>query len=130
MRILLDTHCWLWWVAEPDKLGDKARRLIEDRRNTIFLSAASSWEISIKYSIGKLNLPEPPDEFVPKRLARDSISALPIEHIHALHVASLPFHHHDPFDRMLISQSILESLPILTVDTQFDSYDIEIIPGN
>ena len=130
MRILLDTHCWLWWVAEPDNLGDKARRLIEDRRNTIFLSAASSWEIAIKYSIGKLNLLEPPDEFVPKRLARDSISALPVEHIHALHVASLPFHHHDPFDRILISQSILESLPILTVDKQFHSYDIEIIPGN
>jgi len=90
MKILLDTHCWLWWIAEPDKLNDDARKQIVNRNNTIFLSAASSWEIAIKYSIGKLKLPEHPENFVPERLARDRISSMPIEHLHTLHVATLP----------------------------------------
>ncbi len=127
MRILIDTHCWLWWITEPNKLQDGARRQIQDRNNTICLSAASSWEIAIKYSIGKLELPEPPERFVPKRLARDAISSLGIEHIHALHVASLPFHHRDPFDRLIISQAQIEHIPIMTVDLQFEPYDVEII---
>jgi PIN domain nuclease of toxin-antitoxin system len=127
MRILIDTHCWLWWITEPNKLQDGAHRQIQDQNNTIFLSAASSWEIAIKYSIGKLELPEPPERFVPKRLARDAISSLGIEHIHALHVASLPFHHRDPFDRLIISQAQIEHIPIMTVDLQFEPYDVEII---
>jgi PIN domain nuclease of toxin-antitoxin system len=87
-----------------------------------FLSAASSWEIAIKYSIGKLPLPEPPLQFIPKRLARDAITALPIEMVHTLHVANLPRHHKDPLDRLLISQSLLEDIPIMTVDSQFELY--------
>jgi len=129
MKILIDTHCWLWWIGEPDKLGDGARRQIGDRNNVIFLSAASSWEIAIKYSIGKLELPEPPERFVPKRLARDAISALPIEHVHALHVASLPYHHRDPFDRLIISQAQIERIPIITLDHQFEPYEVQLIWG-
>ena len=127
MRILLDTQCWLWWIAAPEKLSQSARRRIADKRNTVFLSAASSWEIAIKYSIGKLPLPEPPMQFIPKRLARDVITALPIEIMHALHVANLPRHHKDPFDRIIISQSILEDIPIMTIDTQFELYEANII---
>ena len=127
MKILIDTHCWLWWIAEPSKLQDSACRQITDRNNTIFLSAASSWEIAIKYSIGKLELPEPPERFVPKRLARDAISSLAIEHIHALHVAHLPYHHRDPFDRLIISQAQIERIPIMTVDVQFEPYDVKLI---
>ena len=130
MRILLDTHCWLWWIAEPDKLNENARRQIEDHGNTIFLSAASSWEIAIKYSIGKLKLPEPPEQFVPKRLARDAVSPLAIQHVHALHVARLPKHHRDPFDRLIISQAQLEGISIMTVDQQFELYEVELIKGN
>lgn len=127
MKILLDTQCWLRWIAAPEKLGPSARRRIADKRNTVYLSAASSWEISIKYSIGKLPLPEPPMQFIPKRLARDAITALPIEIIHTLHVANLPRHHKDPFDRILISQSMLEDIPIMTVDKQFELYEANII---
>lgn len=130
MKILLDTHCWLWWIIEPEKLRKPALRIIGNPNNTIFLSAASSIEIAIKYSIGKLPLPEPPERFVPKRLARDLISSLPIEHIHALHMASLPYHHRDPFDRLIISQAQVEKIPVMTVDRQFEPYDVEIIWGS
>jgi PIN domain nuclease of toxin-antitoxin system len=128
MRILLDTHCWLWWVSEPERLREAARNQIADGRNTILLSAASSWEIAIKYALGKLPLPEPPEDFVPKRLSRDAILGLPVEHLHALRVAALPDHHRDPFDRLLIAQAQVEGIPIMTVDPQFRLYDqIEII---
>jgi PIN domain nuclease of toxin-antitoxin system len=127
MKILLDTQCWLWWIAAPERLSKHARRRIADRRNSVYLSAASCWEISIKYSIGKLVLPEPPMQFVPKRLARDAILALPIEIMHTLNVASLPRHHKDPFDRLLISQSMQDSIPIMTVDKQFGLYEVDVI---
>ena len=127
MKILLDTQCWLWWIATPEKLSQNVRRQIADKRNTIYLSAASSWEIAIKYSMGKLPLPEPPWQFVPKRLARDAITALPIEIMHTLRVDDLPQHHKDPFDRLLISQSIQEGIPIMTVDEQFEPYEAQII---
>jgi PIN domain nuclease of toxin-antitoxin system len=127
MKILLDTQCWLWWLAAPEKLSQSARRRIADKRNIVYLSAASSWEIAIKYSIGKLTLPEPPMQFIPKRLARDAITALPIEVMHTLHDADLPRHHKDPFDRILISQSIKEDIPIMTVDKRFELYEVNII---
>jgi len=129
MNILLDTQCWLWWISEPERLRDYARDQIADRGNQIFLSAASSWEIAIKYALGKLDLPEPPEQFVPKRLARDAISKLAVEHIHALHTAGLPFHHRDPFDRLIISQSRIEGFPVLTADPQFKAYNVDIIWG-
>lgn len=129
MRILLDTHCWLWWVTEPERLKEAVRKQIADGSNTILLSAASSLEIAIKYALGKLRLPEPPEEFVPKRLSRDSISALPIEHMHALRVASLPPHHQDPFDRLLVAQAQVEGISLVTVDRQLKPYDIKIIWG-
>ncbi|MFZ0243565.1 MAG: type II toxin-antitoxin system VapC family toxin [Desulfobacterales bacterium] len=129
MKILLDTQCWLWWISAPEKLNRQVSRRIADKRNTVYLSAASSWEIAIKYSIGKLPLPEPPMRFIPKRLARDAIAALPVEVIHTLYVADLPLHHKDPFDRILISQSIQRGIPIVTADRQFERYDVKIIPA-
>ena len=99
MKILLDTHCWLWWLAEPERLRDQVLRIIEDVDNEVFLSVASAWEIAIKYSLGKLSLPEAPGDFVPKRLERDGILPLLIANNHALRVAELPSHHRDPFDR-------------------------------
>jgi len=127
VKILLDTHCWLWWLTEPERLSQEVRNMLEDGSNEVFLSAASSWEIAIKYSLGKLHLPEPPERFVPKRLARDAISSLPVEHIHALRVAELPYHHKDPFDRLIISQATIEKLPIVTVDRHFELYDVQVI---
>lgn len=129
MRILFDTHCWLWWLADDPRLEREARELITDRRNLLYLSAASSLEIAIKLSLGKLRLPEPPADYVPGRLAAEGMTALPIHHAHALHVATLPHHHRDPFDRLLIAQAQIERLPILTADEQLKAYDVEILWG-
>ena len=127
MKVLLDTHVWLRWITEPEGLPAKAASILERRENEVLFSVASSWEIAIKYARGKLPLPEPPERFVPPRLMRDGIATLHIEHRHALHVASLPPHHHDPFDRILIAQAQLEGIPIITADTKFAAYDVDVI---
>lgn len=129
MTLLIDTQCWLWWLTEPGRLRASALSLLNDGATRILLSAASSWEIAIKYSIGKLNLPQHPDEFIPVRLRRDRIEALAIEHSHALKTAGLPYHHRDPFDRLLIAQAMVLDIPIMTADPVFDPYEIEVIPS-
>lgn len=126
MKILLDTQCWLWMQASPARFSSSALRLIEDTENELLLSAASSWEIAIKTALGKLSLPIPPAEYVPDRLRSSGVNGLPIEHSHALHVASLPHFHRDPFDRLLIAQAQLERLTILTADSQLALYDVQI----
>jgi PIN domain nuclease of toxin-antitoxin system len=128
-RVLLDTECWLWWHISPGRLGATALALFEERRSPLLLSAASSWEIAIKTALGKLELPSPPERFVPGRLAEDGIDALPIEHAHALRVARLPPHHSDPFDRLLVAQAQLEHCALLTADAQILDYDIEVVWG-
>lgn len=125
--MLLDTHAWLWWITRPERVTAHARAVLEDGGNELMLSVASSWEIAIKYAVGKLALPEPPADFVPPRLRRDRISTLHIEHRHALHIASLPMHHRDPFDRILIAQAQLENLPIITADDRFEQYDVQVL---
>lgn len=129
MRILLDTQCWLWMQAEPTRLSARSRKLIVEPTNELFLSVASVWEIAIKTELGKLKLPVPVDEYVTSRLARQSVRSLPIEQAHALRVALLPRHHRDPFDRILIAQAQVESVPILTSDPAFRAYDAEVIPA-
>ena len=129
MTLLIDTHCWLWWLTEPGRLRASALSLLNDGATKILLSAASSWEIAIKYSLGKLDLPQHPDEFIPVRLRRDRIQALAIEHSHALKTAGLPYHHRDPFDRLLIAQAMVLDIPIMTADPAFDPYAIEVIPS-
>ncbi len=127
MRFLIDTECWLWGLAEPDRLNSKARELIVNRDSQVYLSAVSSFEIAVKAAIGKLTLPEPPPVYVPRRMALQNINSLAIEHAHALRVYSLPPHHKDPFDRLLIAQAQVESLPIMTADRQFVNYDVRLI---
>ena len=127
MKLLLDTQCWLWMQASPEKLNDKARELLVDPANDLLLSAASSWEIAIKYALGKLPLPLPPVEYVVSRMETSGTSPLPIQHSHALHAGSLPLHHADPFDRLLIAQAQLEELEILTVDRQFEAYQVNLL---
>jgi PIN domain nuclease of toxin-antitoxin system len=126
-RTLLDTECWLWWHLSPDRLGARALALFEERRSPLLLSAASSWEIAIKTALGKLDLPSPPDRFVPEQLAEDGIDSLAIEHSHALRVAGLPPHHSDPFDRLLVAQAQLERCALLTADPQLLAYDVEVV---
>jgi PIN domain nuclease of toxin-antitoxin system len=127
MRILLDTQAWLWMESRPDRFSTKVRKQLVHPQTELFLSTASIWEISIKFAMGKLELPLPPAVYVPDRMARNNISALAIETAHALGVIDLPQHHRDPFDRMLVSQARVEQLPILTSDPAFEKYDIEVI---
>ncbi|HKH44690.1 MAG TPA: type II toxin-antitoxin system VapC family toxin [Thermoanaerobaculia bacterium] len=127
MRILLDTHCWLWMQAKSTRLSPQTRALLQDPENQLFLSAASSWEIAIKYALGKLPLPLPPVEYVPSRMETSGTSPLPVQHSHALHAGSLPLHHADPFDRLLIAQAQLENLKILTADSQFEAYEVALL---
>lgn len=129
MNLLLDTQVWLWMLAEPHRLGPSSTELVTDERNGILLSAASSWEIAIKYELGKLPLPESPDRYVPERMRLSGVLGLPIEHAHALAVSALPSHHRDPFDRLLIGQAQVENLPIISADEQLARYDVEVIDG-
>jgi len=128
-RTLIDTECWLWWHLDPERLGPEAMALLEERRSPLLLSAASSWEIAIKVGLGKLELPVPPERFVPEQMAEDGIDPLPIEHAHALRVARLPPHHSDPFDRLLVAQSQLERCSLLTADAQLFGYDVDLVWG-
>jgi PIN domain nuclease of toxin-antitoxin system len=126
VRFLVDTHCWLWLQASPERLSSEMLSLLEDPANELILSAASSWEIAIKYALGKLPLPEPPSRYVPSRMATSGSRGLPVEHAHALRVAELPAHHRDPFDRLLIAQAQIEKLVLVTVDREFEKYDVEV----
>ena len=127
MRVLLDTQVWLWMLAAPERLSESARALVLAAENELLLSAASAWEIVIKYSLGKLRLPEPPDVLVPRLMTRTGITPLPIHHRHALQVATLPLRHRDPFDRLLVAQAQIERLPILTADRNFALYEVETL---
>src|SRR5579871_4453346 len=109
-------------VSEPEKLSPATKRRIISTVNERFLSGASAWEIAIKYSLGKLQLPDPPLQFVPSRMALTLTTPLSIELSHALQVAALPVYHRDPFDRLLIAQAQIEKLPIVTADKEFDKY--------
>lgn len=127
MTYLLDTHIGLWMLAAPQKLGARVRDLVTDSDNRLVLSVASSWEIAIKYGVGRLALPERPALFVPKFMDATGVRGLPIEHRHALAVAELPMHHRDPFDRILVAQAQLEGMALVTADTAFDAYDLELV---
>jgi PIN domain nuclease of toxin-antitoxin system len=127
MKYLLDTEVWLWSLSEPDRLNARARKLLADGGQEIYLSAASSWEIAIKYALGRLPLPELPDRYVTQRMTTQGLRALPISHDHALRVHALPHHHKDPFDRLLIAQAEAEGLTLLTADATFRDYDAKLV---
>lgn len=124
MKLLLDTQCWLWWFAQPEKLSEEAITHIADETNELWLSVASIWEIGIKVAIAKLPLPEPPDSYISSRMGQLGMKSLEITATHALKAASLPLHHRDPFDRMLIAQAITEGIPIISADVAFDAYSV------
>ena len=126
-KLLLDTHIWLWWFLEPERLPGRAVRVMEDPETTLLFSAASSWEIAIKYALKKLRLPEPPGRYIPSRLEGGAVTPMPIEHAHALRVSELPHHHRDPFDRLLIAQAQLEGATLATADLQFLLYEVDVL---
>lgn len=127
MRVLLDTHVFLWWGLDDARLSEAARTVIRDGRNDVFVSVASIWEVAIKSTKGRLELPIPVDAFVDERLRRNRWSALPIEAAHATRAGTLPMVHGDPFDRVLVAQAQIESLPLLTTDPAITRYDVETI---
>jgi PIN domain nuclease of toxin-antitoxin system len=124
--LLLDTHVFLWLQTEPERLGQHLQ-LVEDPGTDLLLSAASSWEIAIKHDLGKLTLPEPPQEYVPERIRLGGLIGLPVEHSHALAVSSLPVLHRDPFDRLIVAQSTVLDVPVITADPAIAQYEIETI---
>jgi PIN domain nuclease of toxin-antitoxin system len=124
MKLLLDTHTFLWFVNDDARLSEAAAEWLESE-NDVIVSLVSLWEIAIKHSLGKLALPAPYEEFVATQILRNEIDILPIQISHFTVVAQLPFHHRDPFDRLLIAQSIGEDLPIISVDSIFDKYSVK-----
>ena len=123
MNLLLDTHALLWSAEAPARLSAKARSELENAANDLFFSAASSWEIAIELSLQKLRLSISLDDFA-KLLASKDIFELPVEGAHASKVASMPFHHPDPFDRLLIAQAQVEGLSLASKDDEFDAYGV------
>ena len=125
MKILLDSHAFLWYLMADPQLSAAARTLIADVRNQLFLSTASLWEMAIKLSIGKLSLPAPFVPLIPQQLQQMNVAVLPVKLEHVAAVIALPFHHKDPFDRMLVAQCQVEQLPLLSADAIFDRYPLQ-----
>jgi len=126
MKALLDTHVLLWAMAEPDKLSLRVRELYRGPAE-LYFSVAGLWEILIKAGIGKLPLPAPSGPYLVKKLSESKITVLPITLDHVLKVESLPPHHRDPFDRMLIAQSLVENLQLISNDPVFEKYPVKLI---
>lgn len=125
MKLLLDTHAFLFWIRDDASLGGKARKAIANERNQCFVSVASCWEMAIKKSLGRLEIPEPLEGFVAEQLAANRFSMLPIELRHVSRVSRLAFHHRDPFDRLLAAQATEEGMVIASADSIFRKYGIE-----
>lgn len=127
MNLLLDTHTFLYYVNSSPLLSDPARDVIADPTNTIYLSVVSAWEIAIKSSLNKLQIPKPVELFIPEQLWLNDFQLLPIKISHLGVVAQFPFHHRDPFDRLLAAQSITENLPLISIDGKLDAYGVSRI---
>jgi len=131
MRVLIDTHIFLWLFLEPKRIPKKVKEFVHDSlNNEIYVSFVTAWEIAIKYGVGKLELPQTPELFVPYRIKRANFLHLPIKIQHVLQVHNLPTIHKDPFDRLLISQARVENLTILTADPNFAKYQFKTLDIN
>jgi PIN domain nuclease of toxin-antitoxin system len=127
MKYLLDTYAFLWWNMDDAQLSSLAREIISDGANEIFLSAATAWEIAIKTARGRLELPEDPTRYVSSRMNLHGFQALPVQIYHAVQVYKLPMHHADPFDRLLVAQSQIESMPLISVDVDIRKYEVDVV---
>ena len=124
MRLLLDTHAFLWFIMGSANLSVNARALIENPANERLLSVASLWEIAIKTSLGKLALSSPFGDLIPEQLSLNGIDLLQIKVDYLSTLTALPFHHRDPFDRLIIAQSLVEKIPVVSIDGAFDTYGV------
>ena len=127
MRVLVDTHCLLWWLGDSAKLNKKTRGIFLNDQNDLILSAVVSWEISVKYRLKRLKLPKSPKQIFAELFEEGQFSGLAIEHTHTLKTYELSDHHEDPFDRLLIAQAMVENLPVLTADSQLKKYPVKIL---
>ena len=125
MKLLLDTHAFLWFISGDTALSGKGQSLIEDEANDKLVSVVSLWEIAIKTSIGKLPLAKPFEQLIPEQLQRNGFGVLGLTVGHAARLTHLPFHHRDPFDRMLVAQCLVESLPLVSSDDALDPYGVQ-----
>jgi PIN domain nuclease of toxin-antitoxin system len=126
MRILLDTCTFLWLILDSEELTEKVKDLFADSDNEVFLSVVSTWEIAVKYAIGRLDLPEEPRFYIPEQRERHRVRSLPLDEPASLQVSTLPKIHSDPFDRMLISQAMIHGLTILSPDDMMKKYPVRI----
>ncbi|MDP2862423.1 MAG: type II toxin-antitoxin system VapC family toxin [Desulfobacterales bacterium] len=124
---MLDTNSFLWFISGSERLSINAQHLIADLNNQLVLSSASLWEIAIKVSLGKLELLLPYNKLIPEQLEENDINVLPIELSHLNKVIELPFHHRDPFDRLIIAQALTEDIPVVSSDTVFSQYVVKLI---
>ncbi len=129
MRVLLDTHAWLWMLMAPERFSPRALEIVASSSHRLVLSAGSAWEIGIKHRLGRLELPGPPEAVIPDLMLRSDVEGLAVTHTHALRAAALPLHHRDPFDRLLVAQAQVEGLPILSADPALAAYVVEILPA-
>jgi PIN domain nuclease of toxin-antitoxin system len=127
MKLLLDTHIFIWWADQPERLSPSALSALEDEANELLLSVASVWEMQIKFQLGKLKLSLPLKELLRTQQATNDLTVWPVELPHVLALDALPFHHKDPFDRLLIAQSIEEDLTLVTADSQFSAYSVKLL---
>ena len=127
MNVLIDAHALLWFLAGSSKLSIKALECIQNTQNTLFVSPATLWEISIKDALGKLILPEAFDRIFPARLDASSILILPVLMSHLHEHRRLPFHHHDPFDRLVIAQALADDLTLISCDSEFPAYGVKLL---
>ncbi len=127
MNILLDTQAFLWWAINSDRLTPSAATAIANPASRVHLSVASAWEIAIKAAAGRLDLAAPAETYLPDLLERLGFEPLAVDLAHALRAGSLPRHHGDPFDRMIIAQGQVEDMPIVTADPLIGLYDVETI---
>jgi len=127
MRLLLDTHTFLWWLDDDRQLSAAARSALASGRNECFLSLASCWEMAVKSSLGKLRLAKPIERFIPEELRNNDFQLLSIDFRHVAKVEVLPFHHRDPFDRLLVAQSLTEKMAIVSADAVLSDYGVKRI---
>ncbi len=127
MKLLLDTHIFIWWADQPEKLSHAALSALQDEANELLLSVASVWEMQIKIQLGKLKLSLPLKELIKNQQETNELNLLPVELKHVLALDALPFHHKDPFDRLLMAQSLEEDLTLVSVDSQFTAYPVKLL---
>jgi PIN domain nuclease of toxin-antitoxin system len=127
MRLLLDTHVFLWYVGEPSRLSDDARTALRNSENEVYLSVVSIWETIVKHQIGKLPLPEPPETYLPRMRSEHRFVSLPVDEASVYRLVTLPLIHRDPFDRLLVCQALQYDLTLVTVDSSLQAYPISLL---